>query len=232
VRKKIISIGLMLVMSISLFGGCTRNRIVYTDYFRVQLRRSDGYAVVLELTELGKEQEILAVPMFVERLPVRQIGRELRGMWGGIEGLYSPNLIKLYLPYTVSHVIDWGIASEHIVEIIVMSMELPKRFFHFAWRDFYVVHYDYIHSCDTVRYISPSRPNVAFRYNYSNSPNQGYYWFDYVTGSNLYLTPPPTRQGYVFDGWYLDPQGTTPWDNQMPTTAEENLRLYARWQRV
>ena len=43
-------------------GACNGNKIVETDYFRIELNKKEKYAIVLELTELGKEQEILAVP--------------------------------------------------------------------------------------------------------------------------------------------------------------------------
>lgn len=45
-----------------------------------------------------------------------------------------------------------------------------------------------------------------------------------------YLEPPeaPSREGYVFDGWFLDENTTIPWDvSQDPVT--ESMTLYARW---
>lgn len=38
----------------------------------------------------------------------------------------------------------------------------------------------------------------------------------------------PTREGFVFDGWYLDPGGTVPWDPETDTVTE-SMTLYARW---
>lgn len=38
----------------------------------------------------------------------------------------------------------------------------------------------------------------------------------------------PTREGYVFDGWYLDPNTTIPW-NLEEDSVSESMTLYARW---
>jgi uncharacterized repeat protein (TIGR02543 family) len=39
----------------------------------------------------------------------------------------------------------------------------------------------------------------------------------------------PTRDGYIFGGWYMDSDCTQEWDNVLPTTPEELVELYARW---
>lgn len=39
---------------------------------------------------------------------------------------------------------------------------------------------------------------------------------------------PPAREGFVFDGWYLDPDGTMPWDPETDTVTE-SMTLYAGW---
>lgn len=39
----------------------------------------------------------------------------------------------------------------------------------------------------------------------------------------------PTREGFVFEGWYLDPGATIPWDIEKDT-VKESMTLYAGWQ--
>lgn len=39
---------------------------------------------------------------------------------------------------------------------------------------------------------------------------------------------PPTREGYVFDGWYRDQNTTYPWNIQEDTVVE-SMTLYAKW---
>ena len=38
----------------------------------------------------------------------------------------------------------------------------------------------------------------------------------------------PTREGFEFDGWYLDPGGTMPWDVKEDAVTE-SMTLYAGW---
>lgn len=38
----------------------------------------------------------------------------------------------------------------------------------------------------------------------------------------------PTREGYVFDGWFLDENMTIPWDMQTDTVTG-SMTLYAHW---
>jgi len=220
VKKMTTFLLVMVFLSSGFWGlvGCGRNPRFYSAYFEFELNERDGYAIVRRLTELGREQEILAIPMYVEGLPVRQIGYyprlNLLGMSGGIE---SSNLTKLYVPYTVEHIVKDGILISNYE--IKNGAVIPK----------YVV--------IDLRVISPENlingnNNVFFKYNFSNASNHGYFWMDYINGSNLYLMPPPpTRQGYIFSGWYHESQGINRWDNQMPKSVYENLRLYARWRR-
>ncbi len=223
--KKIVALGLIAVMCLGVLTACNSNKIVETDYFRVELNKKDGYAIVLELTELGKEQEILAIPMFVENLPVKQIGRHNK-MFGPPYAIESVNLKKIYISHSVETIYK-GTTFATNNEIIYNWTDIPNNYF--------------------VNIVSPTRgiaviihddltltkvPNVAFVYNYPNSPNHGYYWFDYIIGTNQYLMPlNPTRQNNTFAGWYLEPELITPWNEQMPQSAEETLNLYAKWQK-
>lgn len=45
--------------------------------------------------------------------------------------------------------------------------------------------------------------------------------------SLLELPQPPTREGYSFDGWYLDPACGTRWDEN--NRVQQDMTLYAGW---
>lgn len=47
-------------------------------------------------------------------------------------------------------------------------------------------------------------------------------------GELIEIPEPPTREGFEFDGWYLDPGGTMPW-NPEEDTVTESMTLYAGW---
>ncbi|MDE5696044.1 MAG: InlB B-repeat-containing protein [Lachnospiraceae bacterium] len=50
----------------------------------------------------------------------------------------------------------------------------------------------------------------------------------HMYGEVIESPEPPSREGYVFDGWYLDQDATRPWDvdNDIVT---ESMTLYAGW---
>ncbi|MCL2679326.1 MAG: InlB B-repeat-containing protein [Dehalococcoidia bacterium] len=224
--KKLLTLAIAISLLFSTAGltACNSNKIVETEYFRVELYKKEGYAVVLELTELGKEQEILAVPMFVEGLPVKQIGRYIGKFWSGWYHIDGNNLKKLYIPHSVEK--TWYSATlDHDNVIVVNLVDLPTGYSDTVTGATALVHID----CTCHR--NPQRPNVAFMYNYNGAPNQGYYWFDYVTGSNIFMRPPtPIREDHSFAGWYLEPELITTWNERWPQSADETLNLYAKWQ--
>lgn len=41
----------------------------------------------------------------------------------------------------------------------------------------------------------------------------------------------PTREGFAFDGWYLDPDATMRWDLEEDTVTE-SITLYAGWRKT
>ncbi|MBO4962356.1 MAG: InlB B-repeat-containing protein [Clostridia bacterium] len=62
--------------------------------------------------------------------------------------------------------------------------------------------------------ISCNLANIQYMYNYQLSPNNGHYFLDSVnSGEKINLIPQnPTREGYVFGGWYADSACTVPFD--------------------
>lgn len=50
-------------------------------------------------------------------------------------------------------------------------------------------------------------------------------------GELIEVPEPPTREGYVFDGWYLDRDATRPWDMDTDTVTEP-ITLYAGWRQL
>lgn len=86
--------------------------------------------------------------------------------------------------------------------------------------------------------------NVSYMYNYESSPDDSYYWVDSYDCSLIDFIPPdPTREGYVFAGWYKDEACTAAWNFSADLTGEkivfdpkkaytsyDGIYLYAKWQ--
>jgi len=221
-KKVFLIIGLIL-LCFSLVG-CSlfpRNEIVTDDYFEFELRHRDGYAILRQLTELGEEQSILSIPAYVKGLPVQQIGVQIR--LHPLIGIRSVNLMKVYIPYTVTTSMNSAISTPEGSVVVLQhyspSEELINSMF---WAT---------NSSTNVFYMGgENNINVQFLYNYSDSANGGFMWLDIITNDIEFLLPSqPTREGYIFKGWFLDEIGNETWSGTMPNSADETLRLYAKW---
>ena len=75
------------------------------------------------------------------------------------------------------------------------------------------------------------KANVVYDLNYEGKE---YYYVDYVSNNDciVNIPPIPSRDGYVFDGWYQDKTFNQQWDFYSPVMISEDdveLRLYAKW---
>ena len=91
--------------------------------------------------------------------------------------------------------------------------------------------------------------NVTYGYNYEAAPYLGIYWIDDYNGTTIDFIPPdPFREGYTFEGWYKDEEGTEKWDFEKDIVPEKvvlrpadsahdvvyedsNTILYAKWRK-
>ena len=51
----------------------------------------------------------------------------------------------------------------------------------------------------------------------------------YTIGSTINLAAPPTRPGYTFTGWFINPTGGTALGNTYSPSGTGNITLYAQW---
>ncbi len=108
-RKKLISILLSIALLICVFCGCVGcesayeknlKRIKETEYFRYINYEGEDTVTILELTELGKQQEVLVIPEDIDGMKVWEIGtKKINGALGPHHpySLSSKNLKKLYV---------------------------------------------------------------------------------------------------------------------------------------
>ena len=223
-RNKVLSRGIFLVLLLLVFfaiSSCKNNSIIETDLFRVELNRESRTAIIIELTEIGKEQEILVIPQIINEHTVVQIGRQ---GWFGSTLIFSNNIKKIYVPYTVMGRVQIQTPN---AAIIILHYQPSDYFLEYIRDNNYLAS---IISFSTICLVD-SKPNVVFNYNFENSPNNNIYWIDYVGENIPYIIPDdPVRVGYTFIGWYLDPENINIWNDTMPLTTSETITLFAKWQ--
>lgn len=80
---------------------------------------------------------------------------------------------------------------------------------------------------DTTFYISwlHDVKVVTFDYNYYGAPEDGK--AEFVTGKSVPRPTDPTREGYSFEGWYIDEECSTLFD--FSSKISVSITLYAKW---
>lgn len=212
---------LVFVVSLSLgISGCTKNiETISTDFFVFELNHKEKHATAIKLTDLGKEQEVLAIPPSVENYPVRYIGVQpiLGDRLGAL--MLTDVQKKIYLPLSLNNRV--GLIEASMMDA-VLNISSPSEDLINSIKRFY--------EADLYYLTESTKLNTFFMLNFDSAENEGYYWMDYINGSNPYIIPSdPAREGYVFDGWYYEEGCTTSWNNEFPSSESESLTLYAKW---
>ena len=223
-----------------------------SEYFIFQVSLEDEKAIIIGLTDRGKEQEYLIIPEFLNGFRVKAISEYVVSVgqakkaykdWKSI-GYNSENLKKVYINF------DIEIHNCYLSAGIISKSNCP----HFE-RLIYIKNNTLVDSSDRVNNtlrtsligsknhaIHVSAANVSYFYNYENSPNDNYYWIDdYDYGKKIEFIPPePSRSGYVFGGWYKESECINKWDfnidalpnvlyDEWSNKIYQETKLYAKW---
>jgi len=71
---------------------------------------------------------------------------------------------------------------------------------------------------------------ITYKYNYDGAPSNGTYDTVEIEKNKKTTAPSPTRDGYLFDGWYTEDSCTTSFDFSGRVTTD-NI-LYAKWLKI
>ena len=192
------------------------------------------------------------IPLAVHDVPVLQLGKPADLLYGGAK-ISSTELTTLYIPSTILR-----IGQKHPNVYVEKHAQNFKVFYCGAVVDLTrLTKYDVNDKCyvpaekfeefkniwGTSAKQNNSSPdttlfkaNIKYRLNAEDMVD--YYYIDYVeSGTNIVNIPPePERNGYTFDGWYIEKEGYTKWNfNSVPflTATDSNpdgeFNLYAKW---
>lgn len=217
--KRIFVIGLTFIVVSGLTSCVHRIETFSTDFFVFELNHREKHATAIKLTDLGKEQEVLAIPPSVENYPVRYIGVQpiLGDRLGAL--MLTDVQKKIYLPLSLNNRV--GIIEASMMDA-VLNISSPSEDLINSIKRFY--------EADLYYLTESTKLNTFFMLNFDSSENEGYYWMDYINGSNPYIIPSnPVREGYTFDGWYYEEECSSLWNNEVPESESESLILYAKW---
>ena len=243
------------------FVGCKKEPILNNnEYFIYIVSQQRNEVGILGLTDAGKEQEYLVIPETIDGRKVAYIGchtgldvTEIMKQYGDAKysQFQSEKLKKIFFVSDVEIIAGWpvGYFIENIPPFEAIfyisnredTFNRPHVFFFCTsligetnleeW-DFLVKN----------PYYCNFAANVSYYYNYENAKNDGYYWIDnYEYGETIeYIPENPIREGYIFGGWYKEPECISAWDFTTDTLPEaqydeqgiriyQETKLYAKW---
>ena len=231
-KRKWTVIGMVAVLLASVLTGCGEKKA--GEYFEYEImgEKENRYIRIMELTELGKEQEYIIIPGEIEGIKVTQLGGGYA--YGGWD---SEKLTKVYInsfhEITVSqNFFDGCVNLEKLMLLFVPTVG-----------GYSIIGTKYSpNSQATIDSSRSGRANVSFRYNYAGAPNDRFYWIDDLDNELIgYIPPAPEREGYMFGGWYKEAACINAWNfavDKIPAKIRDEdgayieykeTCLYAQW---
>ena len=214
---------------------------------------NDDYVVFEGLSEQGKEKETIVVPQEIDGYKVEKLTRP----YGfGYRGYFeSENVKQIYIVPNLS----WSpiISGDRMINLEkVVFIGVSNSISDLYASGIYNVPMVYFSSIKNYHNIQASETgllnygdednfwlsNCNYFYNYEGAENDGYYWSDnYNYGEKIaYIPQDPEREGYIFGGWFQEPECVNVWNFDTDTLPEakynedgealyQETRLYAKW---
>lgn len=230
--KKIISIMLtilLLFVAASMFG-CYKKE-VYGDLV-CGIRGGKTMIDIFGLSEEGKNKEIIIIPKVIDGYKVQLMGKS--SLFGVVSpDFQSEKLKRLYFETELDYrrlSLQEAVNLEKVFILDangnhIVSLDAKECFLNKLDADVYK---------EVTDRVRPA--NVAYFYNYENAPNDGYYWIDDLEDGEkiTYIPENPTREGYLFGGWFKDEACTEVWDFEKdaiikPAEGFYENKIFAKW---
>ena len=185
------------------------------------VRFYDDYCEIEGTTEQGNSQRFLVIPEYIEGVKVRSLGYTSLLDNLVLSSLGGETLEKIYFEAEIEDTYYWIESITHAKKIMYPSINVSKNVANVmvyyprtAYESVYGVH---------VYGFTRSRANISYWYNYDSAENGGYYWVDDCDYGGIieFIPPDPEREGYVFGGWYKEPECINEWDFETDTLPEE-----------
>lgn len=225
----------VFVLCTIFFAGCERKVKLYeSGYYVYELytdkTTGETVAYIADLTETGKLQETLIIPAYLDGYKVTQLNYKYGlGVGGKFE---SENLNRIYITTDITSPQAAFQNCPNLEKVILMCDDA------------------YIMNAPDTKYMkalggtvsSDFSANISYMLNYYETEAEDSFWADdYDYGEKIkYLPPEPERAGFLFDGWYKEPECINEWNFENDTLPEsrydenndliyQETKLYAKW---
>ena len=241
--KRVLKVGLsilMVSMILMTLAGCG-----YKEAGDFLLEKAgDGYAI-MDLSKEGYQKKELLIYSQIEGINIVRISSSIGVTIFGD----NPPVVKsqiLEKVYFINYIFceneaffAWCSNLKKIIYFEIGENGTDPFIGSEDWIMQYVKKEDYL-QYNYLDYMYPA--NVSYYLNYEVENHDGYHWIDdYDYGSKItYIPEDPTREGYIFDGWYKEENCLNKWNFETDTLPEaildeegepvyQETKLYAKW---
>lgn len=237
--------------------GCLASKEITCGDF-VYIPEGEDKAILCRLSTecFNSGKEVIIIPPYLDGREVYCIGAVY--YFGSSSTIYSKTMKEVYVPYTVT-AIDAATQNTSVIrgdavdKVCVVSNGLIREHYKLALLDakinYFITPQSYtflqtIENNDFVLLRKICAANTSFLFNYKGSPNDDYFYIDNDSYGETIDRPPyePTREGYIFAGWYKEPECVNAWNFDSDTlpakqpdadgnTLYQETKLYAKWQK-
>ncbi len=184
---------------------------------------SKDNAVGVNITALvgeAREKETIIIPESIDGLPVIAIGMEGLGWGRYLKGYYK----KIYLPITLQFYSRYDAfwhktiflmdkPNDELMEnrkLLINSRLTSTQYSKFIiFESMYDWYQEFFSVAETSSLVIANLTYIA---------DGVEYWIDdYKDGEYVEVPPVPSKEGFVFDGWYLDEEFSNEWDFELNT---------------
>lgn len=254
-RTQLIAIAMCIIIAFSLFAfvGCTDDiEWLENDFFIYCYHTySTGERAVIigGITEKGKTQEYLVIPDEIDGYIVNEIfNAELNNSQYLIP--YDAPLKKIYISKNVKSMErQWIAHSIMPAKRIYMRCVPQETAIIIDGLNVYASDIPQEDYCRALNWYFKGTnwskdeiksklhvANLTYNYNYEGSPNRGIHFLDDLDeGERVIVKPPnPQRDGYKFDGWYLNSDCTEIFDLDTYERKSDDglIVLFANWIKI
>lgn len=228
---------LLILTSVLMLAGCRKEEI-YGDFKYINY---EDECYIVGLTEEGMQKETLIVPETIAGLPITALDKRTFGPHPQWE---SEKLKRIYVFKNLFVCKDTFLGCPNLNSAFILNVNIGEKIgggiigeiAGMPGRVFatYIFQERYYENDYTNYDVYPA--NITYYYNYDNAPNGGCYWLDNLENGEKITEIPqePEREGYIFTGWYKEPECVNAWNFGRDTIIAgedeyiENA-LYAQW---
>ncbi|MBD5632382.1 MAG: InlB B-repeat-containing protein [Clostridia bacterium] len=198
---------------------------------RTYMAKEGDSVAILEVSNLGKNKKTLIIPEQIDGKDVIQIGLQVSD-YVGVNNEYQLSTEgcqynKVILPKTIKYIMRW-VNLTYGIKCIIKDFEnfdiIPAR--SYLSRPLYERYY-------AGGGLSGSLQIANVEY---ISDGEIYFVDDYDKGELIEIPPEPTKEGYMFEGWYTEQEYVNKWNFEENTfTLEEGQTVksfYAKFEKI